>query len=155
MKNSKIIIDAINPALKSHGFKKKSSNWYLYKSEVVLVVNLQKSQYGNQFYINCAVLVKALLDLEFPQEEKCHIRFRLDSNGTDAPENRVKLLLDLENDSISDEDRKSELKKLITSYVLPHLEKCSTLSGITEMVNSEKFKGWAIRKNLKDLIAAT
>lgn len=154
MSNSKIIVDAINSVLKVHGFKKKSSNWYLHKNDVVLVVNLQKSQYGDQFYINCAVLVKALLDLEFPQEEKCHIRFRLDSDGTGALVDRVKLLLDLENNSISEEDRQAELRQLITSHALPHLEKCSTLSGIAEVVNNPTFESWAIRKNLRDLVAS-
>jgi hypothetical protein len=154
MQNSKIIVDAINSVLKSHGFKKKSNNWYLGKDEVVLLVNLQKSQYGNQFYVNCAVLVKNLSDLEFPQEEKCHIRFRLDSNDTNVPEKRVESLLDLENDLITEEDRTAELQKLITDYALPHLNKCSTLNGITEILSSGKFKGWAVRKNLQDLIAS-
>lgn len=152
MQNAKIIIDAISSALKTHGFKKKASNWYLHNNETVLLVNLQKSQYGNQFYINGAILVKALLDLEFPQEEKCHIRFRLGTNDTGAPEKRAEILLDLENEFISEDDRKVELENLVIDYILPHLNQCSTLSGIAEVINSGRFKGWAVRKNLQDLI---
>jgi Domain of unknown function (DUF4304) len=153
MKNSKPIVDAINSALKILDFKKKSNTWYLHRDETVLLVNLQKSQYGDQFYINCAVLVRALSNLEFPKEYACHIRFRLDSDEVGAPKKRIELLLDLENDSISDAERKAELEKLIANHALPFLNQCSTLNEIAEMVRDGKIKSSFILKDLADLIS--
>src|SRR5262245_50495126 len=66
-------------SLKNAGFTKKSGSWYHDKSDAILVANLQKSNYGDQYYVNLAIWLKALGDAQYPKEHKCHIGLRLDS----------------------------------------------------------------------------
>jgi len=50
--DKKDLISLFNNVLKPHGFKKKSNYWRLDGDELIKIVNLQKSQWGNQYYIN-------------------------------------------------------------------------------------------------------
>ena len=49
MSHSKLLTDAIGSALKPAGFKRKAGNWRLRNSDTIHVLNLQKSQYGDQY----------------------------------------------------------------------------------------------------------
>ncbi|MFD2423652.1 DUF4304 domain-containing protein [Ralstonia solanacearum] len=60
MIDSKIIKMALGAPLIEAGFKKKSDSWYLGNDEVVILVNIQKSQYGYQYYVNCGISVRSL-----------------------------------------------------------------------------------------------
>jgi hypothetical protein len=70
------------------GFVKKSGSWYRASDEVITVLNLQKSQYGLSCYVNIAFCLRALGAETFPQEQKCHIRFRLEILLPDREEER-------------------------------------------------------------------
>jgi hypothetical protein len=41
--------------MKGAGFSKTSGSWYRVTNEVITVVQLQKSQYGLQYYVNLAL----------------------------------------------------------------------------------------------------
>src|SRR3989337_1174480 len=82
------LLEALKILLKENRFKKKANRWYYHADETILVVNLQKSYYGDQYYINLGVWIKALVnedytkhfpvsDLNFPKEYECHISLRL------------------------------------------------------------------------------
>ena len=80
------IINAFDQNLRQAGFIKKGDSWYFSGTETTLVANLQKSNYGNQYYVNLAVYVKQFGEEQFPKEHKCHIRMRLDALVTDGTE---------------------------------------------------------------------
>lgn len=48
--------DVLGPA----GFTRKGDSWYRRSEEIVEVVNLQKSQWGAQFYLNYGIWLRAL-----------------------------------------------------------------------------------------------
>ena len=84
------LADALGPA----GFTRKSGSWFRRSDEVIEVVNLQRSQWGEPYYLNYALWLRALGELPFPGEHTCHVRWRAeDVMGRDAPLAR---LLDLE-----------------------------------------------------------
>ena len=60
--------------LREQGFKKAAGSWYSDRPETVLVVNLQKSQYGYSFYINLGIWLKAVGESVAPKEHHCHVR---------------------------------------------------------------------------------
>jgi hypothetical protein len=64
---------------KEAGLEKKSGSWYGRSDEVISISNLQKSQYGPQYYFNQAFWLRQLGDERFPKENKSHIRARLGS----------------------------------------------------------------------------
>ena len=68
----------VAPALKAAGYKKKARTWWRTTADSVQVVNLQKSPYGEQVYVNLGLYVRALGTEEFPPENRCHIQARLE-----------------------------------------------------------------------------
>lgn len=152
MVDSKLVKEALGAPLVEAGFKKKSDSWYWRNDEIVLLVNLQKSQYGDQYYVNCGVALKSLGAVEFPKEHHCHIRFRLTAVVSDEERKGIEAVFDLENDSLSDHQRKDEIPRLIRDIALPILNGCSSRDGITEALRSGKLAKAMVHKQFKDLI---
>lgn len=152
MADSKLVKEALGAPLVEAGFKKKSDSWYWGNDEIVLLVNLQKSQYGNQYYVNCGVALKALGAAEFPKEHHCHIRFRLAAIVSDEERKGIESVFDLENGSLLDERRKEEISKLIREIALPLLKGCSSMDGIAETLQSGRLAKAMVHKQVKDLI---
>jgi hypothetical protein len=66
----RLIVTAFDEVMKKAGFRKKSGSWCLDTAETIAVANLQKSNYGEQYYVNLAVWLKGLADSVFPREHK-------------------------------------------------------------------------------------
>src|SRR5262245_58564158 len=98
---NQIITNAFEESLKTEGFVKRSGTWYLNREQTLLVANLQKSQYGDKYYINLAVWMKKLGEQRFPKEHLCHIRLRL----TSIVDGALEKALDGEDRSSSEMDR--------------------------------------------------
>jgi hypothetical protein len=120
---------ALGQALKTHGFKKKYRTWYLELDETILVVNLQKSQWSRLFYINLGVWLKALGEEKFPKEYHCHINGRLESLAANDRE-LIHQALDLEDESVSAEERTNVIVSAINQLAMPLLLKCGTEAGV-------------------------
>jgi hypothetical protein len=102
--NRKDLVCMVTSVLSSLGFINRKTSWYRLTDELVLVWNLQKSDYGGQFYMNLGLSLRGLNSDEYPAEEKCHIRIRLDKI---CPDGEVLLrALDLENTKYTDEEKK-------------------------------------------------
>lgn len=100
------------------------------------MINLQKSDWGGQFYLNLAVCITKLDNSsDSPLEHKCPIRRRLDRIVSD----RELLLqaLDLENGSIQNEDRANIITNAIVKDAVPWLLALSTLDGIRNRIMTD------------------
>lgn len=89
------------------GFKRKGNYWLVNDNDITKIVSLQKSQFSNSFYINYGYIINAI-PLNGLTMHIYSGLCSLDSNQN----TRIKELLDLEN-NISNEDRSSELKKVL------------------------------------------
>ena len=69
---------AVNPLLKTHGFKKSGATWRRHQPESIAVFNVQKSQWGDGYYVNIGMYFGALGKDRAPTENKCHVRMRLE-----------------------------------------------------------------------------
>ncbi len=69
---------SIAPALKASGFRKKAKTSWRHCPEVIQVLNLQKSPYGDNLYINLGVYVRSLGAEQYPPENRCHVQIRLE-----------------------------------------------------------------------------
>ncbi len=76
MSQPMLFTDAFGKLLKSVGFKKKSDTWHLKHEEITHVVNLQKSSYGKQYYINIAMWLNTMGENNSPKDHLCHIRWQ-------------------------------------------------------------------------------
>ncbi len=127
---------------KSAGFTKKSGTWCRRQREVIAVMELQKSQYGAQYFVNVALWLLELGQAQCPKEQTCHLRSRL---GSLLPEEEEHLsaLLDLDV-SMNDENRREALLEILKLRLLPSLEICSTLDGIRSLETTGLLSGFLI-----------
>jgi hypothetical protein len=133
---SRVIQQSFDAALKEAGFQKTAGSWYLDGTDAILVANLQKSNYGDQYYVNLAVWVKALGAAKFPKEHKCHIRLRLESLvGSDAVR-----CFDAEDTSFDETTRRSSIKSIVEEHAIPLLKSCSTREGIQQRMAEGAFQ---------------
>lgn len=128
---------------RSLGMTRKSNSWYLRGTQVTIVLNLQKSIYSGQRYLNVAFWLNALGDEPFPRESKCHIRLRLDSL-LDDQEARIAALLNPE-EPIADSDRRAQVREILNARLRPFLEQMATLAGIKEVLTRGTLRHAAIQ----------
>ncbi|HYS72023.1 MAG TPA: DUF4304 domain-containing protein [Thermoplasmata archaeon] len=110
------------------GYSKHSGAWYLLQTETLAVIELQKSNYGPQYYMNVALWLLPLGDPQFPREEKCHIRTRLGSLFPEE-EKRLKQILDLEY-PMDEATRETQFREILERLLIPALTECATLDGL-------------------------
>ena len=149
---SNAIKDAFTAAMKKAGFQKKSDGWYLDADDAILVANLQKSDDGDQYYVNLAVWLKALGEVAFPKEYQCHIRMRA---WRLEPEQRKYLegeLFNLENPEISDATRRELVRSFLETKAIPFLRSCSTLRGLKQLYRENRLKGAAIMVRAQQIL---
>lgn len=123
---------AITEVLQPMGFERKGNSWYHTTSEVIQVVNLQKSQYGAQYYVNCALWLRVIEEKTYPREEQCHIRQRLRSLTVDKI--YTDQLLDLDYPILG--DRKTLFTSLLAKDLAPFIKRSGSVLGVKELYTS-------------------
>lgn len=129
--DKKELISILNEILVSSGFKKKGNYWFVNGAEITKMVNLQKSQFSNSFYINYGYILNAV-----PLNGlTMHIFSGLDS--LDSNENtRIKELLDLES-SITNESRVCELKKILLEKLVDKISSVNTEADVLKELKNQ------------------
>jgi hypothetical protein len=108
------------------GFKKKGNYWVVNGTEITKMVNLQKSQFSNSFYINYGYIINAI-----PLGNlMMHIYNRVTSLDIEE-RNRITFLLDLES-NIPDDERASDLKKVLLEKLVHKLSAVNTEADVLE-----------------------
>ena len=113
------LVNILSEILVPTGFKKKGNYWVSNSNEITKMVNLQKSQFGNSFYINYGYILKSI-----PLEGMMHIYNRVASKNVEEQQ-RIIELLDFEND-ITNGERSKELKKILLKKMLTKLQAVNT-----------------------------
>lgn len=130
--NTKELEEVVDRALSPAGFRRRKDTWYKTNEDTITLINLQKSQWGGQYYLNLAVYLRYLGKATSPSENQSHIRVRLVSLvGTEAP--ALEIALDLERRDISTGDRHTVLTQALTRVALPFLADRSALPRLREL----------------------
>lgn len=124
------------------GFTKKSGTWCRRRNEVIGVIELQKSQYGAQYFVNVALWLLALGEAQCPKEHVCHLRSRLSALLPDE-EDRLAALLSLDV-PMDEDDRRIAFLEVLNVHLLPLLDTCSTLDGIRSLESSGPLESFLI-----------
>lgn len=113
------LADVVSETLIPLGFKRRGNYWVLNGEEITKMVNLQKSQFSNRFYINYGYIIRSI-----PSDGTMHVYNRLASR--DISENRrIDELLDLE-EIMPDQTRSNELKGFLLRKLVPNLQSVNT-----------------------------
>lgn len=71
------MINALKPFLKKHKFNKTRTTWHRVEENSISVFNIQGSQWGDDYYINLGVYLRALGAELTPPVNLCHMQRRL------------------------------------------------------------------------------
>lgn len=123
-----VIQTTFDDFMKSAGFSKKSGSWYRTTDEVITVVELQKSQYGLQYFVNIALWLRPLGEATAPKEHVCHVRTRL-SGLVGNEEGQLEALLDLDVPT-PDSERAEKLTSFLEAHMGPALEAVASLDSL-------------------------
>ena len=127
---------------KGAGMTKHSGSWYRSTSDLVTVVNLQKSQYGSSYYLNVGWWLQALGTVKFPKENELHVRTRLEALVPDRTA-EIAGLLNLERPVA---DRTDRLRDMLHAELLPILNSTQTVEGLRVLRRLGKLNDAAIRR---------
>jgi Domain of unknown function (DUF4304) len=112
----KELASILNEVLAPIGFKKKGDYWVINGDEITKMINLQKSQFSNSFYINYGYILKSV-----PLNGLMMHVFKGFGSIDKTEQQRMTALLDLGN-NISNEDRAKELKKLLLEKLVLNIQ---------------------------------
>jgi hypothetical protein len=141
---------AVGNVLKSAGFTGKSGSWYLSSDESTVVLNLQKSDFDEKFYVNFGVWLQNLGAVDFPSENKCHIQARLTSlfpDNAEAVDRACKV-------GGSTEDF-ATFAEFLEKEVVPFCNDCLRAEGLRSKLEAGVFKKALIMKSAKDALTQT
>ena len=127
----KDLIEYLDSIFTPLGFKKNRNTWKTENEELVRIVSLEKSKFGDVFYINYGFIIKGLGLDGF----KAHV-FNGLSSPNDSENQRIIELLDMSY-SVTEEYRKKELLGFINKYLLNEYSKVNTISDLKGYLNKK------------------
>ncbi len=136
----------INDEMCRAGYTRKGTNWYRDWPTVISLLNLQKSNYDDLWFINIAFWLKGVGQPKVPPPEHlCHVRIRATSafpNVRSQLEQSCTL-----NTMISDERRKAILVKIFEETILPFMTKAGCQDGLLNMIKEGCFDSGFVKQS--------
>ena len=122
-----ILIEVLNELLLPIGLIKKGNNWMNCGNELTKIVNLQKSNFSNSYYINYGYIINGL---ELTTTE--HVSKRLGSSDK-REQTIINNLLNLDNDT-ADVVRANSLKIFINNNIVAEMAATNTKYDLVQVI---------------------
>jgi len=149
MIDKKTFKKTISAPFEKAGFVKKGQSWYLDGKDAVIVTNLQKCDWGEYYFINIGIWLKAFGDESFPQYNRCPLYYRLEKIFPQQSE----LILEgcsLEYNNI---DKLTELSGFIEIQVIPFLQELTDADKLRELMAQGVLESGFVRLDAKWFLA--
>ena len=146
MHESNEISDTLSRLLVDRGFSRAGSTFYKDLDELTAVVNLQRSQFGPQYYVNLAWYDPKLLGTIRPKEHHCHVRLRIAHLGG-VNEDEAKRALDLHS-AIDVGAREATIRALLDCACV-FLERGGSIDGLRTMYSRGELRAAAILRDMR------
>jgi len=143
----------IDYILRSNNFRKKADTWYRKGGDSLHVFNMQKSSYGNQYYINLCLAPNGMEieGLPTPKENKCPIRARLAVLLSEDEKLYTDRLLNLEDATLPDMEREAEFTKILSAKVIPFFDEIESI-GLKKAINQGCLKKFLVSMTAKQYL---
>ncbi|MER9619561.1 DUF4304 domain-containing protein [Mesorhizobium sp. M0207] len=123
----------------------RKTNYFREWPETVCLLNLQKSAWGPQFYLNAAVWLTRFGIERRPKEYNCHIVWRVNSLMVSEQSKAFTEALDLDR-PLPDDRRSSLIKEGVDTYGFGLLARCESEKAALQIASEY---GSSIRMDLK------
>ena len=135
----------VNGVLSQQGFKKKGATWYRQAAGTLQAVDLQKSAYGGQFYVNLCFVPEGMeVDgMPFPKVHKCPIWIRIDSAFADS-QRQLEELFDLEQQVVAEATRTIGIQDMLIRLVVPFFDQLRESNDLRQAIENGVFKGGSV-----------
>jgi Domain of unknown function (DUF4304) len=147
MMDKKEFKKAISGVLKREGFSNKGQSFFKSGADCIVVLNLQKSDYEDKYYVNLGFWLKEAGEVIFPADNHCHIQARLISlfpEYAHAIESGCRLDANLSDFSVFIE--------FLKNSVVPFCNECLTIGSLKEKIEHGVFGNALIMKTAKDIL---
>jgi hypothetical protein len=151
---SNVIKDVFASTLKRAGFQKKGEGWFKETDDAVLVANLQKSNFGAQYYVNLAIWLKALGEVRFPKEYQCHIRIRASALDPERQKYWNSEVFNLDHDEIPAEERFDLVRSFLEMKAIPFLLAGGSLPELRRLFREGHLKAAAVVVSAQKVLRA-
>lgn len=134
------ILDIVNNTLKqaSLDYEIKGSTWYFEKKDFLLILELQRSEWGSQYYINFDIYLRSEEKNEkYPKAHKSDIKWRIHGEQIGVPEYRQAI------------DFEAWDKRKILEFLTMVLQK--QIISLINSINSIKDVKEFVKKNEKNI----
>jgi hypothetical protein len=133
--NSKEFKDHFSEEAKKGGFEKAFGGWIKDNKETIVVLDLQKSNYGDYYQLNIKIFIQGFWNTTYVKNKDLVKKEVGDIIGGEPKESSPIFHLD---NLLTDEERISKLHYLFSCYIIPFTNNASTKSGIKELANREE-----------------
>lgn len=129
MNSLNVVQSTVDAFAKALGGRRKAGSWYLPGTDAVVVLNLQKSNYGPRYYINFGLWFLGVGPANDPKVTHCHLQTRVERLVDDSCRPSFERLLDLEIE-IPDAQRHEQLLHALEGQLRPFVQVGQTLAGL-------------------------
>lgn len=126
---SQALSDELLPA----GFRRKGSNWTKAGEDVVAVINLQKSNYDESYFLNLGFWLVELGENAEPKEEQCHVRTRADAVASSGSHSIGDLLTQGRTD-LTKADHLARIREFTKTQLVPLVQEGLSKAGLKKFI---------------------
>jgi hypothetical protein len=119
----------------ANGFEKAFGGWLKESSECIIVLYLQKSNFGDYYGLNIKIFVKGMFGNSYVKSKDL-VKKHTGDIFTRQP-NKYKDVLDFDT-PMDDVKRKERVENLFSEFILPLTDKALSKLGLKELAEQEK-----------------
>lgn len=135
-------------ALADEGWSRRGKAAFFRGEDAIINVNVQKSAFDQQRFINLGIWLLALGDADYPSHSECHLQFRLE-RVFDGLARDVAIATDASrSDSSGLEDLKTALER-----VEPDLRKLANIDELRRLASEGLLTKGLVRKEARALLS--
>ena len=140
-KDQKVLMDSkefknvFNEVAKSNSFEKAFGGWFKKSSECIIVLHLQKSNFGDYYELNIKIFIQGIFDTQYSSNKEM-VKKLVGNVFTRLP-SVFKDVLDFDI-PMDDEKRKDELKSVFSKYIVPFTDIALSRVGLKRLARQKK-----------------
>ena len=120
---------------KSFGFEYVFDGWFKESSESIVVLDLQKSRFGDYYELNIKIYIQGIFGIHYKRNKNLVKKDTGDAFRRKPPE--YKSIFDFEK-AMESAKRKEGLKKFFDEFLTPFTDKALSKSGIIQLAKEGK-----------------